>query len=163
MTRHHALRPLSEEHQHVLEHCKALEAVIGTWDPRAHHAVRRFLEYWDGTFRIHLEAEERYVIRGLRDLEEQARFRSDCNALRNLADLVRVSTFDPTLMEAYLGGLVQGLRHHVRVAEWEVFEDVQDQVKPPHLETLARILQEFRAKAKGPAMGARTGDGGGFS
>jgi hypothetical protein len=163
MTRHAALRDLSEEHQRMLDFCKVLERCIGSWSPDAHKSVRLFLEFWDSVLRPHIEAEERFVLRGLRDLQEQARFRSDCNALRNLADLVRVSLFDPTLLDAYLGGLVQGLRHHVRVSEWEVFEDVQDQNKPQHLETLGRLMAEFRQKAKAPAMGSMDLDGAGPS
>lgn len=157
MTRHPALRALSEEHQEVLEHCRSLEPCIGSWEPSGHRAVRRFLEYWDTTLRPHLEAEEGLVIRGLKDLQEQARFRSDSNALRNLVDLVRVSLFDPSLLDAYLGALVQGLRHHVRVAEWEVFEDVQDQNRDDHLKVLGQKLAEFRTR-QAPAMGPADGD-----
>jgi len=154
MTRHPVLRGLSQEHQEVLDQCRQLEACIGTWEPTGHRAVRAFLAYWDRTLRLHLELEEQCVLRGIRDLQEQARFRSDANALRNLIDLVRVNLFDPTVLDAYLGPLVQGLRHHVRVSEWELFEDVQDQNKPQHLESLGRMLEEHRRRATGVASPA---------
>ena len=140
MQRHPALQPLSRDHHDGLVIVRALnQALDGTLANRE-AAVRRFVTLWHEEFQHHCHLEEQWILPHLdermrdRMLEDHRRIREFAIASSEL----RSNPSEPLSID-FIGELAAVFRNHIRWEEREVFQELQDTLRPDELSKLSIV------------------------
>ncbi|MHB8634103.1 MAG: hypothetical protein ACYDBQ_09085 [Thermoplasmatota archaeon] len=149
MTRHSALHDLSRDHQAMLLHAKRLE------EGREHTVLagRAFLRYWDQSLIHHLQEEMDQVVPATKDMELTIQIHTLAQDLEFLVDLLRFSVLDTSTLDWNASRLADSLRRHVRVLEWELFDELQEDLTEADLAALGAGLAAHRNIVRPDSVG----------
>lgn len=142
MLRDNSLIPLSRQHQHVLALCVRIDraspipdADLAAWQAEITHLVQAEIT-------IHFAAEEAFIFPAARKVQDLITLvedlLSDHAALRESFAKVRVGETSA----ADLSAIAQRMSAHIRKEERQLFERMQELMKPEELATLGHNLEE---------------------
>lgn len=148
MLRHPSLRPLSRQHHHALALCVLISRELARATPDLEMLSRRAVQQFEGDIRAHFALEEQVLFPAITaELGPEPLIDRLLGEHRRLGQLA--AEIARSRNPASLAAFAALLRAHVRVEENELFEQIQDRLRP---DTLARLGDELGGSSA-PACG----------
>jgi len=148
MLRHPSLRPLSRQHHHALALCVLISRELDGAAPDVEALASRAVQEFEREIRAHFALEEQILFPTITaELGPMPLIDDLLGEHRRLEQLAAELAASPG--PAALAAFAALLRSHVRVEENELFEQIQDRLRP---ETLARLGGELGG-GSAPACG----------
>lgn len=146
-------RDLSNDHRILLQHASRLNHAAQVGRAAAHEASRSYIAYWARAVVYHLLEEERFVLPAAIDQALAGNIRLSNDKMRHQSDWLRVAVIEPSLLSDALRDLAGAIRHHVRLMEFELFDNMAEHMGTKRAAWIRSKSGAYRVLKRPDAMG----------
>jgi hemerythrin-like domain-containing protein len=144
MLRNKNLIPLSHQHQHALAFCVSIDRALANPAAMETGSIQQEItRLYESELASHFEAEERFLFPAAEQLEEMTSLVDELRIEHGLIrrGVKRAEVRDLTASDIQV--FAASLSAHIRKEERELFEAVQQRLRPEELERVGREIEGF--------------------